>query len=215
MSAKKEPRERTIQILVALFVVVFAAVLFIRYSPWGSPEPRFGDTQEAEESQAVTPVYDGEMPVIELELASGIVTIQMRPDLAPLHVAQIVELTNQGFYDGIVFHRVIDGFMAQTGDPTGTGMGSSELPDIEAEFTDTPFVRGVVGMARSQSPDSANSQFFIVYDDAGFLNGQYTVIGEVIEGMEYVDDIKKGDGQNGGQVEEPDSIISMRVVSAE
>ena len=145
---------------------------------------------------------------------SGTVTIQMRPDLAPKHVAQIVELTNQGFYDGIVFHRVIDGFMAQTGDPTGTGMGSSELPDIDAEFTDTPFVRGVVGMARSQSPDSANSQFFIVYDDAGFLDGQYSVIGEVIEGMGYVDEIKKGGQGNNGQVDNPDSIISMRVVSA-
>ncbi len=214
MSSKKDPRERTIQILVALFVLVFAAILFVRYSPWGSPEPRFWDTQETEESQTAIPAYDGEMPVIEMELAGGTVTIQMRPDLAPKHVAQIVELTNQGFYDGLVFHRVIDGFMAQTGDPTGTGMGSSDLPDVEAEFTDTPFVRGVVGMARSQSPDSANSQFFIVYDDAGFLNGQYTVIGEVIEGMGYVDEIKKGGQGNNGQVDNPDSIISMRVAGA-
>lgn len=214
MSSKKDPRERTIQILVALFVLVFGAILFVRYSPWGSPEPRYWDSQESQESQAVAPPYDGVMPVIEMELAGGTVTIQMRPDLAPKHVAQIVELTKQGFYDGIVFHRVIDGFMAQTGDPTGTGMGGSELPDIEAEFTDTPFVRGVVGMARSQSPDSANSQFFIVYDDAGFLNGQYSVVGEVIEGMEYVDEIKKGSEQANGQVDDPDSIISMRVVSA-
>ncbi len=215
MSAKKDPRERAIQILVALFVVIFAAILFVRYSPWGSPEPRYWDTPEVERTQAALPLaYDGEMPLIELELASGTVTIQMRPDLAPKHVAQIVELTNQGFYDGIVFHRVIDGFMAQTGDPTGTGMGGSDLPDIAAEFTDTPFVRGIVGMARSQSPDSANSQFFIVYDDAGFLNGQYTVIGEVIEGMEYVDEIKKGSERANGQVDDPDSIISMRVVDA-
>lgn len=210
MSGQPKKNERLIGILVLLFVVLFAGILLLRYSPWGSPEPR-------DEGQAIVQEtsLDPDMPVIELELESGVVSIQMRPDLAPNHVAQIVALTNEGFYDGIVFHRVIEGFMAQTGDPTGTGMGSSELPDIDAEFTDTPFVRGVLGMARSQSPNSANSQFFIVFDDAQFLDGQYTVIGEVTAGMDYVDTIKMGDQAANGQVVDPDSIISMRVVSAQ
>src|SRR5690606_27805487 len=114
-------------------------------------------------------------------------------DLAPCHVEQVTTLINQGFYDGIVFHRVIDGFMAQTGDPTGTGMGGAELPDIPAEFSDASFARGTLGMARSQSPNSANSRFFIVFEPAPHLNGQYTVFGEVTSGMEHVDALKKGD----------------------
>lgn len=121
-------------------------------------------------------------------------TIKLRADLAPNHVAQITKLASAGFYDGIVFHRVIDGFMAQTGDPTGTGMGGSQEPDIKAEFTKEHFARGIVGMARSQDPDSANSQFFVMFADGGFLDGQYTVWGQVDEdGMKCVDEIAKGE----------------------
>ncbi|WP_075998017.1 peptidylprolyl isomerase [Salaquimonas pukyongi] len=146
--------------------------------------------------------------MVYLDLKDGRVTIRLRPDLAPKHVAQIKTLVGKGFYDGIVFHRVIDGFMAQTGDPTGTGTGGSDLPDIEAEFTGEPFKRGTVGMARAADPNSANSQFFIMFADGDFLNGQYTVIGEVVGGMEHVDKIKRGTGQN-GMVSEPDKIIKM------
>ena len=121
-------------------------------------------------------------------------TITLRPDLAPKHVAQITKLAGAGFYDGIVFHRVIDGFMAQTGDPTGTGMGGSNEPNLEAEFTKERFVRGTVGMARSQDPNSGNSQFFVMFADGGFLDGQYTVWGNVDEeGMKCVDQIEKGE----------------------
>ena len=128
-----------------------------------------------------------------IDLKEGRVVIQLRPDLAPKHVAQIKALTKDGFYNGIVFHRVISGFMAQTGDPTGTGMGGSTMANIPAEFSDTPFVRGVLGMARSQSPNSANSQFFICFGDAQFLNGKYTVFGQVVSGIDFGDKIKKGD----------------------
>ncbi|MGB7285329.1 MAG: peptidylprolyl isomerase [Salaquimonas sp.] len=145
-----------------------------------------------------------------LDLKDGRVVIQLRPDLAPKHVEQIKTLTKQGFYNGIVFHRVIEGFMAQTGDPTGTGAGGSELPDIPAEFTSAPFKRGVVGMARSQDPNSANSQFFIMFDDGEFLNNNYTVFGEVTEGMEFVDKIKRGEGQS-GKVNGPDKIVKMQL----
>ncbi len=143
-----------------------------------------------------------------LDLKDGRVVIKMRPDLAPEHVKQIKDLTKQGFYDGIVFHRVIDGFMAQTGDPTGTGVGGSQLPDIKAEFSDAPFKRGVVGMARAASPDSANSQFFIMFDDGDFLNGQYTVWGEVVDGMEFVDKIKRGEPPAN-----PDKIVKMQIAA--
>jgi peptidylprolyl isomerase len=125
--------------------------------------------------------------------SGGDVVIRLRPDLAPEHVARIRELTSEGFYDGVVFHRVIDGFMAQGGDPTGTGMGGSGKPDLPAEFSDEPHVRGTASMARSQNPNSANSQFFICFEDCGFLDGQYTVWGEVVEGMEYVDNLPKGE----------------------
>ena len=143
-----------------------------------------------------------------LDLKDGQVVIRLRPDLAPNHVARIKELASKGFYDGIVFHRVIDGFMAQTGDPTGTGMGGSDLPDLKAEFSPEPFRRGTLGMARSQSPDSANSQFFIMFADGDWLNGQYTVFGEVVEGMEHVDTIKRGE-----PVQNPDKIVRMRVAA--
>ena len=136
-----------------------------------------------------------------LETTKGNVTIQMRPDLAPNHVARIKELANGGFYDGVVFHRVIDGFMAQTGDPTGTGMGGSGQK-LKQEFNDAPHERGTCSMARAQNPDSADSQFFICFDDAGFLDRQYTVWGQVVEGMENVDKIKRGE-----PVKDPDQIV--------
>jgi peptidylprolyl isomerase len=123
----------------------------------------------------------------------GDVVIKLRPDLAPGHVARITELANDGFYDGVVFHRVIPGFMAQGGDPSGTGMGGSDKPDLKAEFNAQPHVRGTCSMARTQVPDSANSQFFICFDDAGFLDRQYTVWGQVISGMEHVDALPKGE----------------------
>ena len=150
-----------------------------------------------------------------LELKDGTVEIELRPDLAPKHVERITTLANQGFYDGIVFHRVIDGFMAQTGDPTGTGRGGSDLPDLPAEFTSEPFDRGVLGMARSQNPNSANSQFFIMFDEGHFLNNQYTVFGKVTKGMEHVDAIKKGARSLNGQVNNPDKIIKMRTSDAQ
>ena len=136
-----------------------------------------------------------------LETTKGNVTIQMRPDLAPNHVARIKELANDGFYDGVVFHRVIDGFMAQTGDPTGTGMGGSGQK-LKQEFNDAPHERGTCSMARAQNPDSADSQFFICFDDAGFLDRQYTVWGQVVDGMDNVDQIKRGE-----PVIEPDQIV--------
>ena len=123
----------------------------------------------------------------------GDVVIRLRPDLAPGHVARITELANEGFYDGVVFHRVIPGFMAQGGDPSGTGMGGSDKPNLKAEFNDEPHVRGVCSMARTMEPNSANSQFFICFDDATFLDRQYTVWGQVVEGMEFVDALPKGE----------------------
>ena len=135
-----------------------------------------------------------ELNTLVLNLDSGgDVVIKLRSDLAPGHVERIKELAQEGFYDGVVFHRVIDGFMAQGGDPTGTGMGGSDRPDLKAEFSREPHVRGVASMARAQNPNSANSQFFICLDDARFLDGQYTVWGEVTEGMEHVDALPKGE----------------------
>ena len=130
---------------------------------------------------------------LTLETTKGNVVIELRPDLAPKHVERIKQLVGEGFYDGIVFHRVIDGFMAQTGCPHGTGTGGSDYPNLPAEFNAEPHVRGTASMARAQSPNSANSQFFICFDDARFLDGQYTVWGEVVEGMEHVDALPKGE----------------------
>jgi peptidylprolyl isomerase len=158
---------------------------------------------------------DDPQNTVILTTKDGPITIRLRPDLAPKHVAQIKTLVKRGFYNGVVFHRVIDGFMAQTGDPTGTGMGGSDLPDIPAEFSKAPFKRGTVGMARSQDPNSANSQFFICFGDASFLNGQYTVVGEVVSGMDVVDKIKKGDQANNGTVKNPDKIISMKLAAGQ
>ena len=142
-----------------------------------------------------------------LETTQGAVTIELRPDLAPNHCARIKQLARDKFYDGIVFHRVIDGFMAQTGCPQGTGTGGSGQ-NLAAEFNDEPHVRGTTSMARSASPDSADSQFFICFDDSSFLNGEYTVWGKVVDGMDNVDKIKRGE-----PVADPDKIISMRVAA--
>jgi cyclophilin family peptidyl-prolyl cis-trans isomerase len=147
---------------------------------------------------------------VYLDTKDGRIAIRLRPDLAPKHVEQIKTLTKRGFYNGVPFHRVIAGFMAQTGDPTGTGTGKSDLPNLPAEFTPTPYKRGTVGMARSQSPNSANSQFFICYEGCGPLTGQYTVVGEVVSGMDVVDKIKKGDSQANGVVQNPDRIVKMQ-----
>ena len=143
-----------------------------------------------------------------MQLESGPVTIRLRPDLAPGHVQRIKELAREGFYDGVVFHRVIDGFMAQGGDPTGRGTGGSKKPDLKAEFSREPHVRGVCSMARTSDPNSANSQFFIVFDDAGFLDNQYTVWGEVTEGMEHVDALPKGEPPRN-----PGRIVSLKVAT--
>ena len=148
-------------------------------------------------------------PQLLLETTQGNITIECRPDVAPNHVSRIVELASEGFYDGCPFHRVIDGFMAQTGDPTGTGTGGSGQK-LEAEFNEESHVRGVCSMARAQDPNSADSQFFICFDDASFLDRQYTVWGRVIDGMENVDKIKRGE-----PVQDPDKIVKMRPVGAE
>ena len=157
--------------------------------------------------------YDNPEDTLVLETTKGQVVIKLRPDLAPNHVARVKELAREGFYDGVVFHRVIDGFMAQTGDPTGTGMGGSDKPDLKAEFSDETFDRGTVGMARSQDPNSANSQFFIMLADGDFLDGQYTIVGDVIDGMDVVDKIKKGDAQQNGAVKNPDKMLKVRVAA--
>jgi cyclophilin family peptidyl-prolyl cis-trans isomerase len=152
--------------------------------------------------------YQNPENTIVMDTSKGKVVIELRPDLAPKHVERIKTLTRDGFYDGIVFHRVIDGFMAQTGCPNGTGTGGSKLGNLPAEFNAEPHVRGVCSMARASSPNSANSQFFICFDDARFLDNQYTVWGKVIEGMENVDKIKRGE-----PVKSPDKILSMKVAA--
>jgi len=150
--------------------------------------------------------YDNPEDILLMETSQGDVVIELLSDLAPNHVARIKELARAGFYDGVVFHRVIEGFMAQGGDPTGTGTGGSDKPDLAAEFNAEPHVRGICSMARSQSPNSANSQFFIVLDDSGFLDNQYTVWGRVIEGMDNIDKFKRGEPVQG-----PDSMVSVKV----
>ncbi|MBL0372880.1 peptidylprolyl isomerase [Rhizobium sp. KVB221] len=158
---------------------------------------------------------------ITIQLKDGPVVVQLMPEIAPKHVERIKELATKGEYDNVAFHRVIEGFMAQTGDvqygnmnkdfqPSQAGMGGSSLPDLPAEFSNVPFERGVVGMARSQDPNSANSQFFIMFAPGDFLNGQYTVVGKVTSGMENVDKIKRGDGNN-GSVSDPDRMVKVTV----
>jgi cyclophilin family peptidyl-prolyl cis-trans isomerase len=158
---------------------------------------------------------------LTIELKDGNVVIELYPDVAPKHVERIKKLVNQGKYDGVVFHRVIDGFMAQTGDVEfgnkkdfnsgRVGTGGSDLPDLKEEFNDKKHVRGTCSMARSSSPNSANSQFFICFEEASFLDGQYTVWGQVIEGMDHVDKIKKGSSSNNGSVSDPDHMVKLSV----
>ena len=145
---------------------------------------------------------------INIQLETGNVKIKLRPDLAPNHVARVTELASEGFYDGVVFHRVIPNFMAQTGDPTGTGTGSSDKPNLEQEFSSEDHVRGSVSMARSADPNSANSQFFICFGDCSWLNNQYTIWGEVDEGMDLIDQIKKGEDES-GVVTAPEKMIKV------
>jgi peptidyl-prolyl cis-trans isomerase B (cyclophilin B) len=153
---------------------------------------------------------------VAMQLKNGTVQITLRPDLAPKHVERIKQLSETGFYDGAPFHRVIPGFMAQTGDPTGTGTGGSDLPDLEAEFSNEKHVRGTVSMARTNNPNSANSQFFICFADAPWLDRQYTVWGKVTSGMEHIDALKKGGEHNNGAISgEPDRIVKMRVAPAQ
>ena len=178
----------------------------------------------ADGSNGAAVAQDGPGPNLEITVsgeANGTIVIDMLPDVATAHVEQITGLAAEGAYDNVVFHRVIDGFMAQTGDVQHglvggdlrrAGTGGSDRPDIPAEFSDVPFDRGVVGMARAQNPNSANSQFFIMFDQGYFLNGQYTVVGRVVEGMEIVDTIKRGTGPNGSVVGDPDVMTSVRVV---
>ncbi|GLQ57623.1 peptidylprolyl isomerase [Devosia nitrariae] len=191
MSEKSSKGSRLMAVLAFAFVAVFAAAAAF-------------PTLVRAQSETGT-------PHLMLELPAGTVDIELLPEVAPQHVERIVTLTDDGFYDGIVFHRVIDGFMAQTGDPTGTGMGGSDLPDLPAEFSAEPFNRGVLGMARAMDPNSANSQFFITYADAPHLNGQYTVFGRVVSGMEFVDALKKGDPASNGMVTEPDAVVSATI----
>lgn len=168
-----------------------------------------------------TPALSAGLEITVAGEANGTITIDLLEDIAPKHVAQITQLAGEGFYDGVYFHRVIEGFMAQTGDGQfakaeggnmrRAGTGGSVLPDIEAEFSDVPYDRGIVGMARAQSPNSANSQFFIMFAPGYFLNGQYTVVGRVTQGMEVVDAIKLGTGRNGSVVGEPDRMVTVTV----
>jgi len=189
MSAVLNRANRVFGMLAFAFIMVFGAASF---------------AGQAQAAQTGT-------PHLLIQLKGGTVDIELLPKLAPKQVAQIIALTDKGFYNGIVFHRVIDGFMAQTGDPTGTGMGHSDLPDVPAEFSPEPYVRGIVGAARAQDPDSANSQFFIMLADNDSLNGKYTVFGRVVSGMEFVDAIKKGDPANNGMVTDPDKMISAKI----
>ena len=161
-------------------------------------------------ASSATEVSDPDNTLV-MELKDGTVLIEMYPDVAPRHVERIKDLVRQGFYDGLKFHRVIDGFMAQTGDPMGNGTGSGLK--LKAEFNNKHHGRGTVSMARAASPDSADSQFFICFKDADFLDGKYTVWGQVISGMEYVDNIKKGNSAANGIVDNPDKIISMKILS--
>ena len=165
---------------------------------------------------AVVPVAAAELDLqntLYMDLAYGRVVIKLRPDLAPKHVERVKALVKKRFYDNTPFHRVMAGFMAQGGDPTGTGTGGSDLPNLKAEFSKSHFVRGTVGAARAADADSANSQFFIMFAPAAHLDGQYTVWGEVVSGMEFVDMIKKGDPAQNGVVDQPDRIVKMQLAA--
>lgn len=189
-------------IFAVAFGVLFLLFLVQIFRPMNLP---FGSA--AAEAQTVAPLTR----YATLDLKSGPVEIEFLPSIAPKAVAQMEKLISEKFYDGLKFHRVIAGFMAQTGDPTGTGAGGSDLPDLPAEFSDVPFKRGTIGMARTSDPNSANSQFFIMFAPAPHLNGQYTVVGQVVSGMDNVDKIKKGDPADNGLVTDPDIIVSFRL----
>lgn len=177
-------------------------------------EEHSSESSSSEKSGSSAAVKDLDLEnTLYMQLKGGRVVISMMPDVAPKHVERIKELARSKFYDGVVFHRVIDGFMAQTGDPTGTGMGGSDKPNLEAEFSSIHHDRGIVSMARAADPNSANSQFFIVFEESRFLDGKYTVWGKVVEGMDLVDKIKKGDSKRNGAVEAPDKIITLRVAA--
>ena len=202
MANLREPKARIVGGLAFAFVLVF--VVYVAYVSWLTPSPM---------AQTMTAEPQTETVDAVLELKDGPVEIAFMPDIAPKAVERLTTLIKEGFYDGIVFHRVIDGFMAQTGDPTGTGAGGSDLPDLPAEFSDVPFTRGIIGMARTPDPNSANSQFFIMYGPAPSLDGQYTVVGRVVSGMDHVDQIKKGDLAANGLVTDPDKIVSFRLAN--
>lgn len=187
------------------FLMAFLLITFVI-----SPQKSFATDTKAAQPMTTNTAPSNLEDTLYLDVPAGRVIIELFPDVAPKHVAQIKTLTRKGFYNGIVFHRVIEGFMAQTGDPTGTGTGGSDLPNIPAEFNNKNFGRGAVGMARSASPDSGNSQFFICFDDCSFLNGQYTVWGQVTSGMEFVDQIKRGEPPAN-----PDKIVKMQVAADE
>ncbi len=192
---------RTPALFAAFALLVFTALLM----------PASGFAQGGSTPAAVADLDPNNVLVIEVD--GGPIYVELLPDVAPQHVARIQTLAREGFYDGVVFHRVIDGFMAQTGDPTGTGTGGSEYPDLPAEFSQIPYERGVVGMARTNDPNSANSQFFIMFGPAASLNGQYTVFGRVVAGMDAVDSIKKGDARRNGMVTDPDAMIRARLLA--
>lgn len=195
----------------ALLTLVFALTLGLGSC---ANEPQISQEQEAAPDVGSGPVSSNDPEnTLVIETKDGKVLIQLRPDLAPNHVARVKKLAREGFYNGIVFHRVIPGFMAQTGDPTGTGTGGSKYPDLKAEFNMMPFERGTLGMARSASPDSANSQFFITFTRTPHLNNQYTAFGKVIEGMQHIDAVKKGSEANNGQVDNPDKMLKVYVLA--
>ena len=194
--------------IFAVVAVMLMAITLYACQPKSSIEPEIKSADRVACDSANLPKGEN---LVYLDITSGCVVIELLPKLAPGHTKRITTLVKDKFYDGIVFHRVIDGFMAQAGDPTGTGSGGSDLPDLEAEFSSEPFARGVLGMARTQNPNSANSQFFIVLAPASHLNGQYTVFGKVVEGMEHVDRLKKGRQSDNGLVNDPDKIIKMQM----
>jgi peptidylprolyl isomerase len=193
-----------------LAVIAAVALALLMTPPPPAPDiPAAPQQQTARAPQPGPATADN---IVLLQLKDGVVEIEMLPNLAPNHVARIRELVRQKFYDGLKFHRVIEGFMVQTGDPRGNGTGGSGK-NLNAEFSAEPHVRGIVSMARSQNPNSADSQFFIVTKDSRFLDRNYTVWGRVVSGMEFVDNIKKGDPNDNGAVVNPDAIVTMRMKS--
>jgi len=193
-----------IKVLAALALVLGFAACSSSNGQIAAPAP-----QGQSGAVATGAIADDPANTVIMELRTGKVTIRLRPDLAPMHVERIKKLVNEGFYNGLKFHRVIPGFMAQTGDPKGTGAGGSKYPDLKAEFSATAFERGTLGAARTGDPNSANSQFFICFTHAPHLNGQYTVFGQVVDGMQHVDQIAKGEPPP-----KPDTIIKMYMAPA-